>query len=164
MILSLEPGRSAPGRSLSAQIDLSILEVLGVVRLVDQPLVKVDFLGGGRYYDVGLKLDLTLGPVRLTPEQSENWVDLVAGTRLRWILTDRMAALVRGDFGGFGIGTSSKLAWNLTSGLEYRCSDRCSLLGGWRILDIDESKGSGLNAFQFDAKLQGPFLAASLAF
>ena len=150
-------------------IQQTLLEVLGMYRLLEtsaegssNQTTSVDLLAGGRYYNFtnGLTLtpfDPTLPVAPLG--QSATWVDMVIGARGRTPLAAGLDGFFRADFGGFGIGTSSSLAWNLIAGLDWRPSDHLSLLAGYRVLDIDESKGEGASRFAFDAKMQGPFVA-----
>ena len=69
-----------------------------------------------------------------------------------------MTAQVRGDFGGFDIGDASKFTWNIEAIVEYRCSACCSLMAGWRWLDIDRESASGNRKFGFDINMNGPIM------
>lgn len=175
MIMEVSPTEPGPlGGKVTVDSNTTILEFLGMYRVVDlgtsgenAPPVRVDVLGGVRYYDIetGLVIKPIVGPTLLI-EQAENWVDLVVGTRGAVTLVQGLDAFLRADVGGFGIGTSSKLAWNLVVGVEYACASwpGSSLLLGYRVLDIDESKYSGVQHFVFDVKMQGPFLALGFRF
>ncbi len=175
MIMEVSPTERGPlGGKVTVESNTTILEFLGMYRVVDlgtsgdsAPPVRVDVLGGVRYYDVetGLTVKPLQGPT-VAIEQAENWVDLVVGARGAVTLVQGLDAFLRADVGGFGIGTSSKLAWNLVTGVEYACAawPGSSLLLGYKVLDIDESKYSGVQHFVFDVKLQGPFLALGFRF
>ncbi len=175
LIMQVSPTEPGPlGGTVSIESNLTIFEVLGMYRVLDmntgrQTLsrVKFDLLGGARYYQVqgGVTIIPVQGPT-IVAEQSENWVDLVVGARGAVTIVDGLDAFLRADFAGFGIGTSSKLAWHLVAGVEYACGfcPGSSLLLGYKLLDIDESKYSGAQQFVFDVKLQGPFLALAFRF
>lgn len=70
----------------------------------------------------------------------------------------------RADVGGFGIGSSSNLAWNVVAGLDYQWNSSTSLLAGYRVLDIDQFSGAGATAFGFDVQMAGPFAAIAFQF
>lgn len=129
--------------------------------------ISWDALYGVRYYQVGA--DVTIVPPAGSPllaDRSENWVDLVLGTRTRVQLANGGSAFARADFGGFGLGTSSDFAWNLHVGLENRLRrhPNTSMVLGYKILDIKQSKGSGADAFLFDMSLHGPFSGLMIRF
>lgn len=173
-IIRLSQSTNLAAGSLDFDLQQTLVEVLGMYRLLqgspeDLPnqTYSADFLLGGRYYNFTngvtfTPFDPTLPLVPLS--QSAAWVDLVAGVRGRAPLLSRLDAFARADVGGFGIGSSSKLAWNAIAGLDWRPFDHLSLLGGYRVLDIETTHGSGTNQFGFDAKMQGPFIALALQY
>ena len=162
----------------AAQADIDIqqtlLEVLGVYRMIEAPAVgmpkqvfSADFLAGARYYNFNngvtiTPFDTTLPIVPLSANAT--WVDLVVGARGRAPIIQGVDAFFRADFGGFGIGTSSSLAWNLVAGLDWHVTEHFSFLFGYRVLDIDESRGEGASRFAYDAKMQGAFTAFALQY
>jgi hypothetical protein len=173
MLVRAEQTGLGPLGNTTADSDMTILELLAMYRLLGDNTadpggwnVRVDMLFGGRYYQIdnGISIDLP-GP-DLSFEQSEEWVDLLVGTRAAVTVMNGIDGFVRGDFAGFGIGTSSTLAWNLVAGAEIAnpCCPGSSLVLGYRILDIDEEKTSGGREFQFNVKMQGPFLALGFRF
>jgi hypothetical protein len=175
LIMELSPSRRGPGGGrINLESNLTVFEALGTLRLLGAAPgeaapsdITVDVLGGLRYYDVmgGLTISPVIGPT-ISAEQTENWVDLVIGGRTGVALTESLAGFMRGDIAGFGIGTSSRFAWNLTAGFEYHCVSHpgWSTVLGYRILDIDQVKYSGAERFFFDVRLHGPFLAFAYRF
>lgn len=161
-----------------AQIDVTLqqtlIEVLGMYRFVDMPgylveskSLSVDFLAGGRFYEFGNALtvrpfDPTLPTVPFNV--TGTWVDMVVGGRAVIPVTNTIDVFGRGDIGGFGIGDSSTLAWNLIAGLDWKLTSNSSLVAGYRELNINRSSSVAGTAFQFDAKLYGPFMALTLQF
>jgi opacity protein-like surface antigen len=73
-------------------------------------------------------------------------------------------AFARGDIGGFGMGTSSTLAWNVIAGLSWQTTEHLSLVAGYRDFDINAAQGSGTTRFGIHAKMQGPFIAFALQY
>lgn len=162
-----------------AQVDVTVqqtmFEGLGMYRFVEMPdyfvegkLMTVDLLAGGRFYEFGNLLtvrpfDPTLPAIPLN--LSATWVDLVFGGRARVPVTNSVDLFGRADIGGFGIGSSSTLVWNLIAGADWKINSCSSLVAGYRELNINKS-GGGVNgtAFDFNAKLYGPFLAITFQF
>jgi opacity protein-like surface antigen len=83
--------------------------------------------------------------------KSLEWVDPYVGLRARWLATDRFYVGLRGDVGGFGIGSASDLAWQLFGGVGYAFNPTVSMELGWRYLDMDYDHGD----FLLDAGYSG---------
>jgi len=172
-LIRLSPQVTTATALIDVTLQQTLMEFLGMYRLVEASdyLVEgksltVDLLAGARYYQVGNALTVypfAPGPT-LFEERSKTWVDLVIGARARAPLTSSLDVFVRADVGGFGIGSSSNLAWNLVAGLDYQMNSSTSLLAGYRVLDIDQISGAGATAFGFDVQLQGPFVALTFQF
>ncbi|MBX3442238.1 MAG: hypothetical protein KF774_07505 [Planctomyces sp.] len=175
MLMRVSPSQTGPlGGRLDFDISSTILESMAMARVVDVELDaatnarwSVDLLGGARYYQVqnGVRINPVNGPT-VSADLSKEWVDLVIGARTAVTLVPGLDGFARTDFGGFGIGTSSQLAWNLITGVSWECQSHpgTSLVLGYRVLDINESQGSGDQQFRFDVTMQGPFAAFSFAF
>ena len=126
-------------------------------------------LGGLRYhyFKEEIKLRATvpgLGSRGRTLGGDEEWVEPFVGARLRYDLTKNLAAGVRTDFGGFGIGSASKLTWNLVAGVDWQLKKNMSLKLGYKIFDMDYEHGSGPSRIGFDGKMQGPMIALTFRF
>ena len=78
--------------------------------------VSFDLLGGGRYAD--LRMDLTPSPVanRVT---NKDWVEPFIGISVKAALGEKVGFELRGDAGGFRIGSASDITWNIVTSLEY---------------------------------------------
>jgi len=175
LFLELSPTRRGPlGDKITITTEMTVIEGLGTLRLLGNApgegppsSFSFDVLGGFRYYDVSgeIRRRPVLGPA-VSESQAENWVDLVVGARTSVRLSENIVGFARGDIGGFGIGTSSDLAWNFQTGLEYACVTYpgWSAALGYKILDIDEVKYSGAERFIFDVRLHGPFAALTYRF
>jgi opacity protein-like surface antigen len=96
--------------------------------------------------------------------ESQDWVDPIIGVRLTTGLTEKLSLRVRGDIGGFGIGSASDLVWNVVAVLGYQVSRRITLAAGYRILDVDYDKGSGLRLFEYDVTTSGPVVGLAFRF
>lgn len=170
---------STPRGLVSADIDLkmTMLEFGLGYHLWETPVGKdgsqklsFDLLGGGRYMNIEGELDIkTNGPLAdivsgRTFGRREEWVDPIVGGRLKWDIDEKLAAAVRFDFGGFGIGEGSNLTWNLLAGIDYKLKENMSLKAGYRILDLDYDSGSGSNEFGLDTQFRGPIVGLSIRF
>lgn len=164
--------------TVPAQVDVTLsqtlLEGLGMYRAIVMPdfmvegkSLTVDFLAGGRYYQFSNGFAIyPVNPI-LPPLQTNltaTWVDLVLGVRTRVPVTESLDIFGRVDLGGFGISSSSTMAWNLVAGVDYKMTANTSLIAGYRVLDINKQSYSGTQPFNFNAQLYGPFMALAFQF
>ncbi|GJL81242.1 MAG: hypothetical protein DHS20C01_08760 [marine bacterium B5-7] len=91
---------------------------------------SIEALGGLRYQKSDSRLSVA-GVGALNAD--EDWVDGFVGMRWSSDLNDRWGFSVRGDVGA----GDSDLVWHVYTGIEYRISDRSSLVAGYRYLDTD---------------------------
>jgi opacity protein-like surface antigen len=165
----------APRISIDADIRESILDFGMAYKLFKVPLeenrsrmLTFEPLGGVRYHYLKQEMKLSVthpkGAAGTTLGGDEEWVEPFVGARLTYDLTEKLAAGVRTDFGGFGIGSASKLTWNLVAGIDWEFRKNMSFKAGYRVLDIDYSRHSGSSEFGFDAKMQGPIITLRILF
>ncbi len=131
--------------------------------------LSFDLLGGGRYINLEGEVDIVPGgPLGALPGRTftgrQEWVDPIVGGRLRWDIDEKLAAAVRFDFGGFGIGDGSNLTWNLLAGIDYKLKENMSLKVGYRIVDLDYDSGSGNKEFGLDVQFRGPIFGLTILF
>ena len=132
-------------------------------------MLSFEPFGGVRFHYMEQEIKLgvfhpMLGPAGTTLGGDEEWVEPFVGARVKYDLTEKLAARVRADFGGFGIGSASKLTWNLVAGVDWQFKETMSLLLGYRITDIDYSRHSGSDEFGFDGQLKGPIVGLTILF
>jgi opacity protein-like surface antigen len=166
----------APVIDVGVEIEDATLDFGMAYKLVKVPLEEsesrmftVEPLGGIRYHYLKQEIKLKsahpiLGPIGTTLGGDEDWVEPFIGSRLRYDLTEKLAAQVRGDIGGFGIGSASKLTWNFLAGIDWNFRKNMSLKAAYRILDIDYSRYSGSQKFAFDGRMDGPMLGLTILF
>lgn len=119
--------------------------------------LMLELLLGGRYTDLEAELD----PERLPKvKQSKDWIDLIVGGRLTFDFTEKWSLILRGDVGGFDIGSSSDFTANGSALVGWRISPKWDLLAGYRALYQDYEDGSGPNEFKYDITTHGPILGA----
>jgi hypothetical protein len=173
LYLSIEDDNTGP---VDGQIDLDfsqlVLEFGAGYRLGIWPLgggphttVSLEVLAGGRYVrlDAGLDID-GAGPLgaQLEVDQDVGWLEPFIGARLKFALSKALLLVIRGDAGGFGIG--SELTWALVSTLQYHVSRHFALTAGYRVLAIDYEQGSGTSRFVYDIVSYGPMTGIMLRF
>jgi opacity protein-like surface antigen len=140
---------------------------------VDQVGLEADFgyalnerftlLGGLRYVSLDADLRVT-GPLgnELTASEEQDWVDPVIGAIYTWPLSDDWTLNLRGDIGGFGVG--SDFAWQGMATLRWQFSPRAALGVAYRYLDMDYEDGTGSNFFKYDMAMSGPAMGVIFTF
>jgi opacity protein-like surface antigen len=167
MYMNLEENTQTDiGLGVTTEFKQLILEFGGGYHLLDWslpgegfPTLAVDFLAGGRFVhlDSGLTIE-NFADV----DRSQDWLDPFLGARLKLDIIDRVSVSVRGDIGGFGVG--SHFTWNMAALVAYQASQRITLGAGYRILDINFSEGTGSNKFKYDVQMRGPMLGFAIHF
>jgi hypothetical protein len=100
-------------------------------------------------------------------DQAKTWADPILGSRsiIRLGKDRRSHVILRGDIGGFGLG--STFTWNVAGmfGYDFRIrSVDTTVLLGMRALSQDFTDGSGSNRFKWDVIQYGPLLALAFRF
>jgi hypothetical protein len=124
--------------------------------------VALDAYAGGRYSYLDIDLD-SRGV--LSVNRSADWLDPIVGGQAIFGLTERFFIVVRGDIGGFGVG--SDFAWSALGLLGYRWQGaglEWAVLGGYKALGQDYTNDSGARRFQWDTTLHGPIVGLSVRF
>jgi hypothetical protein len=122
---------------------------------------STEVLAGARYWLLGTDGITVTGPQgsSVTRSGTRDWVDPIIGGRVAAPLSDDLLVRVRADVGGFGV--ASDFTWNVEAVGEYRCSERCGLQFGYRVLDVDYSRGDG---FAYDVNYRGPIATLMFTF
>jgi hypothetical protein len=140
--------------------DFGVSRWLGEVPLGqgDNPAtMSFELIGGARYSYLKTGVDITPG-ARL--RRSSDWLEPFVGGRIRLRASDKWAFVVRGDAGGFGIGSASELTWNVALVIHYQWLSNLSLQLGYRIMGLDVEHGPA----ELDAEFHGPGLGATVVF
>jgi hypothetical protein len=161
--------------TLPVSVDISMAEWLvefgGLYRLGRWPLGKnegraltLEALGGGRYWNLNMKLFAsTLFPgVGRNVDETKDWVDPFIGLRLGVDLTKKLSLALRGDIGGFGVG--SQFTWNASAIFGYHFSPMISAYLGYKALGVDYETGSLHRKFTFDVTMYGPIVGLGIQF
>ena len=145
------------------------LELGGAYQLAKIPvgedkerIMYLDLLAGGRYWylsaDIDIKAALATNNNLITRNISQGgskeWIDPFVGLRTRIQLSKNLMLVLRGDIGGFSVG--SQFSWNASGYLGYSVSEMVNLWAGYRALGVNYHDGSGDNKFVYDVTFQGP--------
>ena len=76
------------------------------------------------------------------------------GVRTQLDLSNGFSVILRGDVGGFDVG--SKFTYNAVGLVGYNISSVVSVWLGYRVLGVNYESGSCLNKFKFDGTFYGP--------
>ena len=148
-----------------------LVEFGGLYRIGTWPLgtgkktaLALEGLVGGRYWNVFTSLDLSIPQAGVFAGVSgrKEWVDPFLGARMRLDLNDKFILSLRGDVGGFDVG--SKFTYNAIGLVGYNLSRVVSLWLGYRVLGVNYESGSGFNKFQFDVTMYGPITGIAFRF
>ncbi|MCL4787201.1 MAG: hypothetical protein KJ070_10465 [Verrucomicrobia bacterium] len=108
-------------------------------------------LAGVRYNNLSGEIR---GPFGRTPTGTQDWWDPIVGANLSLPLGKNFSFNVRGDIGGFGVG--SDLTWQAFPYFDWQFARWGSLQAGYRWLYMDYETGSGASRFKYDMLNQGP--------
>ena len=138
----------------------------------------LDVFAGARYWhsDTTISLDATatvdlpaLGLTRtasgvVEAAQTMEWTDPLVGLRLRHQFGPGREFQLRGDVGGFGVGSDS--SWQVVGAYTWEIGEHHGHMWhgavGYRALSVDYSDGTGNQAEGFDVTLHGPIVGVSL--
>jgi hypothetical protein len=142
-------------QSGSVSLDETAWELAGLRKLL--PWLE----GGiaGRLVSLNAELDIVRNLVGggTTAESrgiTQTWVDPVIVVRMKLPDSEKWLLQLRGDIGGFGIG--SDLTWQVQAYGGYRFSHLLQVSAGYRILDIDYEAGAEQERFMYDVNTFGP--------
>jgi hypothetical protein len=108
-------------------------------------------LAGARYNNLNAEIR---GPLGRNPGGTQDWWDPIVGANLTLPLGRGFSFDVRGDVGGFGVG--SDFTWQAFPYFSWRFARWGSIQAGYRWLDVDYETGSGDSRFKYDMLIKGP--------
>lgn len=119
---------------------------------------------GARYWSIDMSMKLGGGILNLSKDDTEEWLDIFGGLRLKQQLTDKLSLLAQGDIGGFG--WSSEFTWYALAGLGYDLNEHCMLVAGFSAIGVDYEKGhKGTSSyFEYDTITYGPLVGVVFRF
>jgi hypothetical protein len=87
---------------------------------------------------------------------TQTWVDPLLVVRMQLPNSGKWLLQVRGDVGGFGIG--SDITWQVQAYGGYRFSELFQVTAGYRVLGINYETGTEKDRFMYDINTFGPVL------
>ena len=173
---SFQGSRGLTNFNLDADVRLGMADFGLAYRLIENRFGKNSLqrlifepYGGLRYAYLRQRIDLNIniagvGSAGRTLGTSEDWVEPFVGGRVVWEMNDKWSFNLRGDAGGFGIGSASDLTWQIAGGVDYKISKNMIFNAGYRYVELDYSHGSGSDEFGIDLRAKGPVLGLTILF
>jgi hypothetical protein len=176
---TLAPGVTGTlATSLGLDIEMAIAEVGAAYEVARSGALAFDILAGARYwyqeadlsFDVAAAVDIgdleVAGARAFARSGSVDWLDPMIGARVRYTVAPGHELLLRGDIGGFGVG--SDFSWQAIGayGFEFGTYQGITFSGviGYRALYVDYVQGEGRSRYEFDMLQHGPILGISARF
>lgn len=137
-----------------------------------QPKLFVEPIAGLRYGTIKQEINLkvtsaqlpAIGETTRTFEESDWWIELFAGGRLKYGFHQNWNLILRGDLGGIKDGDETVFAWKVYAGIDYKPWGSTSVKAGYQIYDFNYEDSSGDEKFELDAMLHGPSIGLTLYF
>ncbi|MGB5190975.1 hypothetical protein [Robiginitalea sp.] len=123
---------------------------------------------GAMINTVSADLDLTITQIiggeesNVSASSSNTWFEPMLIARVRNKPEAKFIYTVRGEIGGFGIG--SDFAWQLQAYAGYRFTKLFQMTAGYRVISLDYETGSGQDRFLYDVTTSGPVISFGFNF
>jgi opacity protein-like surface antigen len=149
---------------VSAKVDTKMLIATGAVayRFYEEDRRWADVYGGVRAFNVEGDFTLRVPATGFEQRSSSkvSWADAIVGLRGHAPLGERFGVTGLADVGGFGIGSSSDLTWQVQGTVDYAFTDRLVGRLGYRYLAIDRDSGD----LPLDVEVFGPLIGVTWTF
>lgn len=124
---------------VNVRTDLAMVNVKGLYRVAEGPGGYLNLTGGLRWYDISIDslFNSSVLPTE-TVSLSDSWIDLTVGVSGYARLSEDWFVVGFADAGGFGIGSSSELSWQVFGAVGYRFNETWSAELGYRYLSIEQ--------------------------
>ena len=148
-----------PNVEFHAETDFTVVSAEAAYRMRD----GLEVIGGARFTDIDAEAASSLNGTRTQiTGRTQSWVDPYVGVRWTVPFADKWSLVLRGDYGGFGVGSDS--AWQAIARFDWHTSDALDVLFGFRVLDTDYESGEGADRFVFDVQSRGPVVGVAWRF
>lgn len=170
-----------PGDEVNYRIEYWSFDLIAAYRLMEVPLDNLsgrgpaidpfqvpqdgvglffDVLGGARVWHLDYTMD-EIGGSNLIDQRS-TWVDPLLGMRMLLDLPYGYGLELRGDVGGFGLG--SEFAWNVEVSFQTQITENIGAEIGFRHLQTRYESGSGADRFEWDVAIAGLYGSVLIRF
>lgn len=152
-ILYMNLGQEAQQGNFVTSGDVTMKEMCWELAGLKRITPWLDAGVGGRLLSLNAEIDIvTLKDFR-SESATRTWFDPVIIARSNHIFNEKWILQVRGDMGGFGIG--SDFTWQGQVYAGYRFSKLFQATVGYRYIGIDYDKGEGQDRFLYDIDTYG---------
>ncbi len=158
--MGLGATREGPGGRIEGDLDLDQTTLMATAgrRLGED----FELLFGAAYMDLSTRLAVQ-GPIAVrVAEDDVDWIDPTVGLAWRRPFAERWRVDLRGDLGGFGVG-SDLLVQGLAT-VRWQATDRVGVGFGYRFIQFDYEEGEGASSQRFDLVEQGPLAGVTFTF
>ena len=172
----------AVGANLSSSASLAAVEITagyevmrwgsGGLKDSSGSYTALDLLAGARYWQQSLDVNLTVtGPAGRSFQPFArsglvDWTDPFVGARIRYQLAPGQQLALRGDIGGFDVG--SIFSWQALATYNRHLFDfkgyPVDAYLGFRALSVDYTQGSAPNKYTYDVVQYGPVAGVTVHF
>jgi hypothetical protein len=114
------------------------------------------------YFDVQADAQVRVLQQTLSASRDASWVDPLIGFAYEVPFSNRWRFTLRGDIGGFGVG--SEKTYHALTRVTYQASDSLSWYAGYRVISYDFEEGEGRGFQRFDLRQHGPGLGVAFKF
>jgi hypothetical protein len=135
--------------STKVGFDELVVEAAGGWRVTPQ----TDVFAGLRYWSLEADVDIDGGGPGIDADGSQHWIDPLIGARHTFQISEPWSVTLRGDVGGFGVG--SDFSWQAVARVSWEFSESAWLTLGYRVVDVDYRDGSGSDEFRYDVTTSG---------
>jgi len=153
------------GGVVDAQVRQGVFEAL-MVRGSQSGKGTLEYLAGIRWWDndIDVDIDPAILPGTASFSVEEDWVDLVLGVRWSNPINDKWTLKLRGDVGGFGIGSDFTSA--VSAGFHYKMTQSIDLDLQYKATWVDFESGSRGEPgfFEYDTVTHGPIIGVIFNF
>ena len=164
--------------SLNVDVNQKILDFKGsyflheTFKMEDNRVIEgwsLEAMAGAKYWSNDLNIDYTLflgeRPIdQGSIEQTQQWWDMMLGVRTTISLAPKVLLSSWISLGGFGIGNSSKFAYDFTYLNAFRVSRLITINAGFRNFRYRRVDGEGDSELETRVNVLGPFLGVSFIF
>jgi len=112
--------------------------------------------------DVEFDSDLDIPGFPININEKIDYVDLVFGTNFRIILSKSVLLGLSANVGGFGIGNSSDIYWDLLFVNTFKVSKLLTVTAGYKTFTAKTTSGEGEEELKTNIKTFGPLLGISI--
>lgn len=125
----------------------------------------LEFLAGLAYVDLRMEAGIksrSSGAVDVSGSRDADWIDPTVGLLYSRPLGDCWRLNLRGDIGGFGVG--SDFMYHMLVAARWQASGNAGVFFGYRVISFDYENGDDRDYQHYDLVEQGPMIGASIAF